>query len=268
MDAYEVPGQRTALREYLLRAVEHVMGKPARMMSAPGVPITQIGALFELLNISMTPSQLQWLPMAAQTRHRDCLHFASVPRVRTRTHEDLSESTVFSIDDLHWCVLQSLQSPGRAHPHLRKLIEPFADKSGTCLYVPLAKLEAVWRSLQREELPASIRALASELVKGESFMGPAPRASRRRCVLRGPGRRKESRVGARRAPTTSRHTVAAFAAVGTATEGSAAARAAGVRARQQLQGGGRALARGSCSGCCSRGPTTSSTQRTRPSASR
>ena len=170
MDAYEVAGQRTALRAYLLRAVEHVMGKPARMMSAPGVPITQIGALFELLNISMTPSQLQRLPMAAQTRHRDCLHFASVPRVRSRTHEDISESTIFSIDDLHWCVLQSLQS-GRAHPHLRKLIEPFADKSGTRLYVPLAKLEAVWRSLQREELPASIRALASELLQGETLQG-------------------------------------------------------------------------------------------------
>ena len=207
MDAYEVPGQRTALREYLLRAVEHVMGKPARMMSAPGVPITQIGALFELLNISMTPSQLQWLPMAAQTRHRDCLHFASVPRVRSRTHEDISESTIFSIDDLHWCVLQSLQS-GRAHPHLRKLIEPFADKSGTCLYVPLAKLEAVWRSLQREELPASIRALASELVQGETLQGettheidPGARAKSLETPLRsarsGPAQRVSSRSTAR-----------------------------------------------------------------------
>ena len=209
MDAYEVPGQRTALREYLLRAVEHVMGKPARMMSAPGVPITQIGALFELLNISMTPSQLQRLPMAAQTRHRDCLHFASVPRVRSRTHEDISESTIFSIDDLHWCVLQSLQS-GRAHPHLRKLIEPFADKSGTCLYVPLAKLEAVWRSLQREELPASIRALASELLQGETLQGdsmpfialPGPRQEPRDaaafCEVRAGAKSLESEHGARR----------------------------------------------------------------------
>ena len=115
MDDVESVGAATALRAYLHRAVCHVMGGEAQ-----GVPLELVGELFATLNIELPAAQLTRLKTLRQPDkgRRECMHLArSFGRAsRMRQWQGLESSPDrFSLNDLHWCVLELLRDATHAH---------------------------------------------------------------------------------------------------------------------------------------------------------
>ena len=131
MDDLEEPGQHTELRAHLLRAIEAVTGKPARMMGKPAVAMSQVGELFGLLNMHLPPEQLARLCKQKEERHRrcgpreECFHLGhalGLDRPRLTHQPPAHEESLFSLHELHWCVLESLRATRSISAALRQRI--------------------------------------------------------------------------------------------------------------------------------------------------
>ena len=171
MDAWEGIGDSTMLRTYLQRAMSCLTGD-----GDPGIPVDRVAELFAVLNVVMSPSQLARLTLSLGIEEK---HFSpNIPAyIPTCAHRKRQTSgaarEMFTLDDLHLCVLESLRFPGQAIAEIRKRLAPFAEAGGGSmpldapsdapsegLWVPLSQLGGLWQRVQNEPMPAEIRALA------------------------------------------------------------------------------------------------------------
>ena len=174
MDSWEGLGDSTMLRTYLQRAMSCLMRDGDR-----GIPADRVGELFAVLNIAMPASQLARLAhsLGIEGKYRECLSPyvpAYVPTCARRQRQTSAAAReMFTLDDLHWCVLESLRFPVNAIAEIRQRLAPFAEASGgevpldapsdapsKGLWVPLSQLGGLWQSVQNEPMPAEISALA------------------------------------------------------------------------------------------------------------
>jgi len=187
MDAWESIGDSTMLRTYLQRAMSYLAGD-----GDLGVPVDRVGELFKVLNIAMPPSQLARLKhsLGIEEKYRECLSPyvpAYVPTCARRQRQaSAAAREMFTLYDLHWCVLESLRFPVRAIAEIRQRLAPFAEAGGgnvpldapsdapsEGLLMPLSQLGGLWQSLQGEPMPAEISALAV-LAASENATETAP----------------------------------------------------------------------------------------------
>jgi hypothetical protein len=187
MDSWEGLGDSTMLRTYLQRAMSCLMRDGDR-----GIPANRVGELFAVLNIAMPASQLARLAhsLGIEGKYRECLSPyvpAYVPTCARRQRQTSAAAReMFTLDDLHWCVLESLRFPVNAIAEIRQRLAPFAEASGgevpldapsdapsKGLWVPLSQLGGLWQSVQNEPMPAEISALAV-LAASENATETAP----------------------------------------------------------------------------------------------
>ena len=170
MDAWQSPVDCTMLRTYLQRVMSCLMGD-----GDLGIPVDRVGELFTVLNIAMPPSQLTH-SLRIEVKYRECLSSYVPAYVHTcaRRQRQTSAAEMFTLDDLHWCVLESLRFPVHAIAEIRQRLAPFAEAGGgkvpfdvpsdapsEGLWVPLSQLGGLWQSVQNEPMPAEISALAA-----------------------------------------------------------------------------------------------------------
>ena len=158
------------LRTYLQRAVVCLMGDG----DAQGIPVDRVGELFAVLNITVQASQLARLKQSFCIDRKDrgrCMDVVFQGSQQQRRTSTDSASGMFTLNDLHWCVLQTLRSAGvHAAVDIRQRLVPFAEAAGGSmpshtppdrLWLPLSQLGAFWQSVQGEPVPVEISALAA-----------------------------------------------------------------------------------------------------------